>query len=271
MVKVETNLAVTGGMGLDFSNPLFRLKPTTLTINQGNTQVEGATPGFFRVVETGEEFKELTVVLLGMPEKQRQYHLGNEDRSQKGQLNKNAENLACFSFDMIAPHSKSSQPQALTCASCRYANWDNSVEPGIPPACDVFFKAALLDTETQLPMKYYVRGTSKKPFEAGMLNLSRTFKLLQAKGKNPNIFDISFKISTDKYKNKAGQVNYILKIDGKSFHMISSEEAAEFGEIYMQFVNAKYGTQQEVEPESEVVASDNSINQGVDGDGAIVI
>lgn len=261
LVKVETNVDLsTGGLGLDFGSELFQLKPTTLTINQSNTQADGATPGKLRIVETGEEFDKMTVVLLVTPKKNRSYYLG-----EKGTLYRTPENLMCFSRDMVRPDERSKQIQAITCASCQFSKWNNDVVPGVPPECDPFYYAIFVDTYTQTPMKMYIRNTSKKPFEAAMQNLARTFKLAQAKGLNPNLFNISFDITTKKTKNKGGFVTYMLDVDGKSFHLMNDEEATAFGEIYLNYIN--YGTKSEDEVEQGAIDSVNeSINSALTPD-----
>jgi hypothetical protein len=261
LVKISNEQLQEGGVGLNFGSKLFRLKPATLTINQTNTQVEGATPGKFRIYDTGEEFNDLEVVMLFEPTEARQYHLGNEI---KGSLNKKPENLMCFSYDMVKPHENSKQPQAITCKSCQNSRWDNSVEPGIPPLCDVYYRVMFVDAVTQLPLRHYVRGSGKKYFEEGMQALARVFRLAQAKGEKPNIFDISFKIVVGKHKGKTGIVNYVLKVDAKSLHKLGAEEAKKFGEIYLDFINR--GSDVEDEPLEQVASVDKSIDEVVEGE-----
>jgi len=202
--------------------------------------------------------------MLVMPKPWRGWYPG-----EKGKLNRVPENLQCFSTDMIRPDTRAKNPQALTCASCQYHSWNNTVTPAIPPECDEQYNAVFIDTETQLPLRMYIRGTSKKGFEAGMQNLARTFKLLQAKGQKPNIFDISFDILTEKHKTKGGQISHVLKIDGKSMHKVSEVEKAKFGEIYLNYVN--YGNNlEDSESPDEVVESNKEIDQEVI-DGEIVV
>jgi len=234
LVKVETNLPAVGGMGVNFGNKLFQLKPTTLVINQGQTQAEGAVPGKLRIIETGDQFDELTVVLLMEPDEARSWYIG-----EKGKLKRIPENLMCFSRDMVKPDPRSKMPQAITCESCKKHAWNNNVTPAMPPECDPYYFCLFVDTETQLPMKMFVTGIHKKPFESAMQQLSRTIRLMQARGENPNLFDISFKISSSKYKNKDGQVNHQLKVDPKSFHKLTAEESEAFGPIYLNYVNRK--------------------------------
>lgn len=256
IVKVEKQLPQIGGQGMDFSSKLFRLKPATLTISQGMTQAEGAIPGKLRIVETGEQFTSLKVVMLLMPQEQRSWYIG------EGNLKRIPENLMCFSRDLIRPDERSKQPQALTCSSCQYSQWNNDIDPAVPPACETFYYVIFIDTVTQIPLKMYIRSTSKKPFEAAMQNIARKFKLLKAKGENPNIYDISFELKTKKRTARNGAIGYVLDVDGQSFSMITPEEAAAFGEIYMQYTSYK----PEVEAEDEGVTAQTVINNAVEED-----
>jgi hypothetical protein len=63
------------GAGFDTSSPLFQIRPGTLVINQPNTQVEDAIKGHFRVTQTGDQYKEMTVALLMTPEEARSYYM----------------------------------------------------------------------------------------------------------------------------------------------------------------------------------------------------
>lgn len=270
LVKSNTSLVQAGQ--IDTTSKLFRLKPATLTINQGNTQVEGAIPGHLRVLETGEQFKKLTVVMLAQPKEPRFYHFGNGEPG--NEMNKKPENLACFSWDRIKPDPRSKQEQAITCASCPLSKWNNDVTPGKPPLCDEQYYIILGDTETQIPLRMYIKGSGIKTFEAGMQNWTRTYKLLHAKGKNPTIYNISFDLSSTKL-NKNGKVIYAPSIDPKSFKLIGPEEAEEFGAIYQSLI---YGGSQD-DPEEETAKVNSSIDAAISGtvegivdtDGAIVI
>jgi hypothetical protein len=229
LVKVNTLESLEqGGAGLDFSKKLFNLKPDTLTICQGQTQAVGAIPGKLRLVSSGDLFSKMTVVLLDMPKEQRKWYIG-----EKGTLKNVPENLMCYSFDMLRPDEGAKMPQALKCEGCAKSLWID----GNPPDCDPYYYALLIDTITKIPMRMYIRGASRKPFEASMQTLARKFKLLQSQGLKPNIFDMSFDISTKKHINKAKQTSYVIDIDGQSFHLLKEEEKSQFGELYLNYVN----------------------------------
>lgn len=247
-------------MGVDFGSRLFRLKPATININQPNTQVEGAVPGRLRINETGDQFDKLFVTLLMMPQERRDYYVG-----EKGQLNRTRENLMCFSRDMIRPHEKARIPQAQLCKSCPKADWtkwrQTQSKDDIPP-CDAYFYALLIDTEYQLPLQMYIRSKGKQPFEQGMQELARKFKLLQVekekKGEpKPNIFDIRFTLSTQKIQT--GKLfSYVPKLS--EFKVISEEEKQAFGQIYLDFVNRGQTADDGAADDAEIDQSTKTIN-----------
>jgi hypothetical protein len=67
-----------------------------------------------------------------------------------------------------------------------------------------------------------------------MNNLSRTLKLAKAQGRNPNIFDVQFKIKT-KQIITGKFVSYVF--DLSSFTFVTPENRAAFGEIYTEYTN----------------------------------
>lgn len=270
-------LVAPTGAGIDFSNPLFQLLPGTLVINQANTQDENAIKGQFRVTNTGDQFKELTVALLMTPEQARSYYIG-----EPGQLNRTADNLMCFSRDMVRPDNKAKAPQSPTCATCPHGSWDDyrlfkeknpnqPVPKNLIPKCDPYYYVVFVDTEFQMPMQMYIRGSNRKPFEQAMQNLARAFAKYKAATKSePNIYDFSFKLQTQLVKNEAAKTsNYVLQIPGTSFKFVTPEERAEFGNLYAQF--ASKGEKQTAEAQTakavdkKQVDIDAAVSEGIAG------
>jgi hypothetical protein len=259
----DTALAVQqGGLGLDFGSKLFQLKPATLNINQPSTQAEGAVKGLLRVSETGDQFEEVFVTLLMMPAEQRQYYVG-----EAGQLNRTPENLHCFSRDMLTPDLKAKYPQSPTCKSCPKQSWDKwretRLKADIPP-CDAFYLAYMIDTVYKSPLKMYFRSTAKKPFEAGMQQLARTFAKIKATtGKNPNIFDIGFRLGTKMIQTGKNQ-SWIPTFS--DFRAITEDEREAFGSIYLEFINRGNTSDEEAQAQAEAesqVESNTAINDAV--------
>jgi hypothetical protein len=252
LVQVGQQAIQQGGMGLDFGSKLFRLKPATININQSNTQADGAIPGKLRINETGQQFDEMFVTLLAMPQERRDFYTG-----EPGQLNRSSDNLMCFSRDMIRPHKNAKVPQAISCGNCPKASWEKwrqtKKKEDIPP-CEAYYYALFIDTVYKLPLQMYIRSKSKQPFEAGMQELARKFKLMQSQGLKPNIFDIRFKLSTAKIVT--GKLpSFVPKLS--EFKAISDEEKQQFGDIYLEFVN-RGNRQSEQQAEAEASQIDEA-------------
>lgn len=280
LVVLNQDQLQKGGIGIDFNNPLFRLKPSTLGIVQKNTTIEGAIPGKLRVSDTNDQFDEVTAVLLAMPTEQRQYHIGDKD-----QLNRIPENLVCFSRDMRQPDPKSKIPQAINCANCSRNSWDqwreykennngNTNKALIPP-CDSSYYLVILDTKYQLPLQMFIRSKARDTFEAGMQNLARVIAMGKAQGRSPNLFDVSFKIRT-KTITTGKFVSFVPTFT--EFKFITDEEREHFGALYLNYVASKNTREQEqilAEAEDEVSTAQGTIDsQAVEAeyvDGEIVI
>lgn len=271
LVKVQPAAIQQGGQGIDFSNPLFNIKPATLSINQRMTEAEGAIPGKLRIIETGDQFDEMTVTLLQLPVKERQYQPGTfEQRKAAG-----SSATMCFSRDCVTPDAKAKVPQAMKCDGCPRADWKpwqqhkektGTPDPNLIPPCQTQYPLYLLDTVYKLPLRMYVRGGSIQGLEDGMGEVARKFMLLQSQGLNPNIFDLSFKIKVAKGKKGT---NYILAIDNKSIKLISEEDKAAFGQIYLNFVNRGRKSEEELaqeEADEQIGQTSSSIDSALNGE-----
>jgi hypothetical protein len=269
----NTALAVhqEGGRGIDFSARIFRVKPSTLTVVQPNSQAEGAIKGKLRISQTGDQYDEMTMVLLGTPKERRAYYFGKP-----GELNRTKENLMCFCSEVTrdrngketsGPDDNVRVPGALKCASCPKADWtkyrQTHEREDIPP-CDLFYRGLFLDTEYQMPIQWYLRSTAKTAFEFGMDNLSRKFAMMRAKGLNPNIYDISFKVTTKK-QQKNNVITYVPVFS--DFKLLSPEDREKFGEIYQQFVGYAESLDDDGDTEAvetaAVIHDDAAINDAV--------
>jgi len=264
----NTTAIQQGGLGVDFGNKLFALKPATLSIVQPNSQVEGAVKGNLRINETGDQYEEMWATLLMMPSEQRQYHIGNP-----GELNRTPENLMCFSTDLVVPHAKARIPQAVTCASCPRADWgpwreykeknNGQTNKLLIPPCDAHYMALLMDTQYKLPLKMYIRSKGKEPFEAGMNNVARVIAMMKAEGKNPNIFDVKFKIRTKQIQT-GKFISYVPTFTDPT--PITDEEREQFGAVYLQFINQRAKKEQDdaiAEAEGAISESQGAVDSSV--------
>jgi hypothetical protein len=251
LVVNDPNKALTSDVS--FSGKFMRIKPTTLVINQPMTQADGAIKGKIRVVETGEQFDSITVVLMSMPRETRKYEEGEfPDRK-----------CLCFSTDMLRPHANALVPQAVTCKGCPQSDWSawreyserfGKSNPTLVPKCNSQYVATFLDTETKLPSKMYIKSNqSRKAFDKGMENVARELLKLKTKGLNPQIYDVQFTLTTEKQKDGA---NYFLKIIGNSVHAIDEKDRQAFGDIYTQYISQFKKTTEQSEAEQEQKNSD---------------
>lgn len=227
-----------GGQGIDFANKLFSLQPATLSIvqNMSDAVSEGVPPGMLYIKDTKQSFKEMKVALLAMPREQRDYHEGEK---------KTKDTLMCYSRDMERPDDRATAPQAMSCAGCSksdWTSWRNSPLPNVQkrnliPKCEISYYALFIDTEYRLPLQMWIRGASKSPFEAAMKNLSRTLYMMKAKGIDPNIFDVTFTLSSE----PGNQKNHVIKM--KNFAAITPEDREAFGDVYLSFTNRRANAQ----------------------------
>lgn len=248
---------------MDFTSKFFQVRPATLGIVQPNTQAEGAVKGRLRISETGDQFDSMIVTLLALPVEQRQYYAGK-----KGEMNRSPENLMCYcsnvtrqgKYETSGPDATAKVPQAVKCNNCPKASWDKYRQTkdrdDIPP-CGTFYKVFLIDTKFRMPLKWYIRSTAKKPFDQAMENVGRKLMMMKSQGLNPNIFDISFKITTDKKQN--GNVATYVPVFS-DFNLISADQKAEFGEIFQQFLASVSAPQ---EPQDELAQASYVIDAEV--------
>lgn len=268
----DTSLALPGGLGVDFGSKLFQLKPATLGVVQSNTTIDGAIKGKLRVSETGDQFDFLTCTLLVMPIEQRSFYTGVA-----GQLNRTPDNLMCFSRDMVRPDAKAKVPQAVLCKNCAKADWEawrqNKVKENIPP-CDAYYYVVLIDTVYKMPLQMFIRSKAKQELEQGCQNISRRLAMMKAGGKNPNLFDIKFKLSTKSIKT--GQFTSYVPVMS-DFSAITDEERVEFGDIYTSFLakgEKASNDAAEEQAQSQVDNAGQSIDDAVVGDiaqGEIIV
>lgn len=281
---LATSTAPTG-LGRTGTSRLMNFTPATLGIVQPNSNIDGAIKGNLIIDGDSDlQFKEMIVTLLLEPEEQRAYYVG-----EAGGLNRTPENLHCFSRDLIAPDVRAKFPQSLTCKNCPKQSWEQfrmKKDKGIPttkddiPPCDAFFLATLMDTQYKMPLRMYIRSQSKDPFEAGMKKITRKLMMLGAvKGVTPNIFDVSFRLST-KLVTKGKFSFYVLNID--QVEGITDEQKASFGVVFEQFIAAQTqaATQRAAAQEAKALeaqtgdtdASTTSVAEGVlEGDYEVEI
>jgi hypothetical protein len=175
--------ASTSNLG-KFLSSNFELRPENLSLVAKMTTKEGATPGMFRAEPSNEQFKELKVVLLRDPQKQREYNLPYKP----GQTGKDFKE--CYSRDAVQPDKKAKNPPALYCGNCpmnsdNQANWEKwrkgkeagatkeSLRILIPP-CKGTRYMLMANYETKSLYHFTLKGVDNlKEYEATMEGLAR--------------------------------------------------------------------------------------------------
>lgn len=252
--------------GVDINSKWFRnVKPATLTLVQKSSTVpEDIKVGHLYIRDFNRQFKEMRCVLLHDPSEQRQYYIGN-----KGELNKKPENLACFSYDLIRPNPNAKLPQSMLCANCDKGDWGPfnayKAEHGtknrdlIPP-CEKSISLSLLDTTLKMPLRMFVGSTQKNSFEDGMENIARLILMKKAEGFDPNIYDVSFKLSTKIVQNGA-YTSYVPTFTDARY--LTPEEKAEFGIAFELFTKQHVEEPKEEETiQKQSEAIDNAVVEG---------
>jgi hypothetical protein len=79
----------------------------------------------------------------------------------------------------------------------------------------------------------YIRAKAKQTFEQGTQNIARMIAMAKAQKKNPNLFDVKFKLSTKLVVE--GQYKYYVPTISE-WKFISDEEREAFGAIYNSFI-----------------------------------
>jgi hypothetical protein len=218
----------------DLNNPLFKIAPSTLNINQPNTQSDGAIKGKLRISGHHEQFDKLHVVLLAEPVQERSYYAGAA-----GTMNRKPENLLCFSKDSVYPDPNGREVQAITCADCPqgdkgWEKWRETRDRSDAPKCDAYYRTLMLAKEYKLPFQQFIRSKNRKPFETGMKALAKMIMLMRADGIEAFWYDIGFTMSTQKILTN-GLPSYIVDISEIAY--ITPEERREFGPVYAQYTN----------------------------------
>jgi hypothetical protein len=261
----ETSLVVpnqaaiqTGGLGVDFSNPLFRIEPATISITKD---------GKYKVSDDGGEYEELFVTFLDMPDESRGYYINPNDE----EMFRTKENLMCFSSDMIAPSDKAKVPQSPKCAGCSRSDWKpyreakargisgKSLKELIPP-CEPVYRVELIDTVYRIPLRMYIRSTRRASFEAGRAKVARQLHMMQAQGRNPNIFDVKFRMSLN--VEVKGPYRYYVPVFS-DIKCVTSEEREAFGKVYIKYIQFKQAVsanRQDASAEAEIAAASAALD-----------
>lgn len=264
----QKELAI-GGMGM--TSPLFKPKAAFLKLIQKLSHVPGATPGKLRDTSTGQEFSNMRVVLLQAPEQRRKMYKKGAGFTRDA--------VECFSLDMIKPHDKAKNPQAMFCEKCPKADWtkyQKTRNSDDVPECLPYWHLYLVERSTQMPYLLDVTGVSVTEFRNQMQGpFARVAQMMAAniKAENkkitqensadpatqkalrpmPNVFDISFEVYV--VEPSEGSANQNFSLGFKNFAPVGEDARAEFGQMFIDYVNSRRsGNAQQEEEEAEATA-----------------
>lgn len=259
LVKVTYGQAdlVKGGIGL--SSKFLQVKPDRIALVQPTSQA--GTAGNLRIASTGEEFKEMKLVLLFEPVERRSFFEGEGF---------SGDNLSCYSLDMNTPDPRAKFPQAEYCKMCPKGSWDTwsktKRREDLPP-CKTYIHNLVIDRVTKLPYYLDIRGSSINPFKSGLQRIARQYALLKSQGQNPNIFDFSFTLTSQKVP---GAAYYILEV--KDVAPINDADRQEFGDLFLQLTNRIFTNDSvEVEAVAQTATAAATIVDASVTDGEYVI
>lgn len=262
----------------DAMNRLFQVKPRTLELVPKSTRDEKKTPGMFRVVTTGEEFKSLRAVILFTPVEQREKYI-------KGEYSKDSKQ--CFSLDNYQPHPKAKNPPAMFCETCpsgermwvKYREMANKGLKGTElsayqPECRKYWHLFLAARDTLVPYYYNVKGTSVRQFERDMQQPAELMmKMVQnirsenrqraAKGEAQvpeptGIGDLIWQMSFELYSFLDSGV---FKSGMRDFRLMSPDDQKDFSKLLQDFAARKQAGQIQTQMDSEAEAETQLVTE----------
>lgn len=273
LIVLNKNQALAAG-GIGFSAPMFKAKPGFLELVHKSSRQPNVQYGQFRDTSTNEHFgTSIRVVLLSVPQEAREYWVGDEFTKNEKQ---------CFSMDNVQPHRRAPKPPAMYCAQCplgdiMWSTWRKTKRKEDLPKCQMQYNLLLAMRTTQRAYYMNVKGTSVAPFKRAMeVQMAGTLANLFAKAKAdnkargytyvsaenkfiatpgvqqqqpalplPNLFDLSFEIYSE---SKSGGP-FVMGF--KDFKLMSPEDQAEFGQLYVDLQKRKQDITQAYAEEAE--------------------
>jgi hypothetical protein len=285
-LTVQGNNALQlGGIGMGAG--IFKARPMLIELVHKTSRQENVIYGQFRVVSTNEHLgTSLRVVLLAVPQEQREWFEGAEFKK---------ENKQCFSLDCIQPHPRAANPPAMYCRTCpkgdlNWDKWRKTKDAKDLPPCGAYWHLLLADRLTQTPYFLNVKGKSATPFRQAMEQqmsgmLAKIFANVKAQNKlrgyvyataqNTFVPVPGFVVPEDQKKQlKEGEtqlpplpspnifdISFEIKSSSRDggpyvmsfgdFKLMGPEDKAEFGQLYLDIVASRV----QVEPTEEELAA----------------
>jgi len=270
LVQISGNQALAQG-GVGFGAGIFRARPMMIELVQKSSRAENVVYGDFRIVSTNQHLgRVIRVVLLAVPQGQREWF---KDKNVFCKDNKKCFSLDGIQPHPRALEPP--VPFCKTCpkGDINWETWRKTKNPNDLPPCGAYWNLLVADRQTQRPYYLNCKGKSYKPFKDAMeqqmyglmqdifanvrqINKTRgyTYNKVQnrfvdipgfvlpegtvklAPEPLPNIFDISFDITSNNVNSTAGS-SFVMSFN--KFAMMSPEDKAEFGQLYLDIIENK--------------------------------
>jgi hypothetical protein len=271
LVQISGNQALTQG-GVGFGAGIFRARPMMLELVQKSSRAENVVYGDFRIVSTNVHLgRTIRVVMLAVPQEQREWF---KDKNVFSKDNKKCFSLDGVQPHPRALEPPAMFCKTCSKGDINWENWRKTKDPNDLPPCGAYWNLLVADRKTQRPYYLNVKGKSYKPFKDAMeqqmsglmadifanvraVNKERGYTYIKAQNRFvdtpgfilpegqtvklapeplPNIFDISFDITSNNVNSASGS-SFVMSFN--KFAMMSPEDKAEFGQMYLDITENK--------------------------------
>lgn len=211
------------------------ITPANMVVVQKTTRDPDATPGMFKDMITGQQFKTIQIVPLKI-----QVNPGPRVLFEEG--SPFGADPICRSNDGIKPATNSQCPQSEFCKTCKHASWDNwKGGKGKPPACKENAKILFVERESFLPYIMTAKGKSVSQVKGFLGAIMRHAATALAKGQRLGIFDFTAEMYLDNVVDSRGAY-YVVKFrapGGNAGLVGRVRTVGEFGPIYHELVRQR--------------------------------
>lgn len=276
-----------GEVGMGAS--IFKARPSQIELVHKTSRQENVKFGEFRVNSTNEHLGSvIRVVLLAVPQQQREWF---KDPNVFNKENKVCFSLDGINPHPRAAAPPAMFCKTCSKGDINWVAWNkNKIAANLPP-CGAYWHLLLADRNTQTPYFLNIKGKSALPFRQAMEQqmsglLAKVFANVRAENKKrgytlvtltngeqefrptqgfvfpegqterlpqepmPNIFDVSFDIFAAESKDHGPFV-----MGFKKFALMSPEDKAEFGQLYLDLMQQKLDYKNLANDEAEANAA----------------
>jgi hypothetical protein len=238
-----------------------------MVVVQKTTRDPNATPGMFKDMVTGQQFKTVQIVPL-----QIQVNPGPRVLFEEGSAF--GADPICRSNDGLVPAANALVPQNATCKGCKHSSWANWKNgKGKPPACKENARLLFVERESYLPYYMLAKGKSVAQVKAFLGAIMRHAATALAKGQRLGIFDFTAEMFLENVVDSRGAYYVVhFKAPGDNAGLVGRvRTVGEFGPIYHELVKrrdvlAKVADTEEVLPTAANSPAGTPANQFVEAE-----